>query len=156
MARDTWDNVTVKTIKNCWNHTDIQCDPIILHIPLTLIQKGWNVIYMFAGSGMTLPQAEDLLKKIFGDKYDDTYWRLALKVVTKTEPDKDINSLIKALQQKSNPKQPFTPAEYTAVAVEVTSAIKELEQRKQIFEGAPSTDTYIEPESEREVCQGHF
>ena len=71
--------------------------------------------------------------------------------MTETEPNEDIHSLIKALQQKSNPKQPFIPGEYTAVAAEVTSAIKELEQRKQIFEGAPSADAYIEPESEREV-----
>ena len=40
---------------------------------------------------MTLPQAEDLLKQIFGDQYEDEQWQLALKIVTETEPDEDIN-----------------------------------------------------------------
>jgi len=154
MACNAWDDVTAQTIKNCWNHADIQRDPIILRIPLTLIQKGWNVIYAFAdsASGMTLPQAEDSLKKIFGDQYDDDYWRPALKVVTETEPDEDVHSLVKALQQKSSPKEkPFIPTEYAEVAAEVASSIKELEQRKRIFEGAPSADAFIEPEIEREV-----
>lgn len=154
MASDAWDDVTPETIKNCWNHADIQRDPIILHIPLTATQKGWNVIHTFAdlSSGMTLPQAEDSLKKIFGDQYNDGDWRPALKIVTETEPDEDVHSLIKTLQEGScSTNQPFVPTEYTHIAAEVTSAIKELEQRKRIFEGAPSADSFIEPEGEKEV-----
>ena len=101
---------------------------------------------------MFLTQAEDSLKEMFGDQYNDDYWRPALKVVTETEPDEDVHSHIRALQQESDPKkQPFTPPEYTKAAAEVASAIKELERRKQIFDGAPSADAYIEPEIEREV-----
>ena len=76
MACDAWDDVTPETIKNCWNHADIQRDPIILRIPLTATQKGWNVIHTFAdpSSGMMLPEAEDSLKKIFGDQYNDADW----------------------------------------------------------------------------------
>ena len=132
MAHDAWDDVTTETIENCWNHADIQCDPIVLHILLTLIQKGWNVIHAFAdpSSGTTLPQAKDALKKIFSDQYNDDYWRPALKVVTETEPDEDACPLVKALQQKSNLKKPFTPIKYTKAAADVASAIKELKQRK--------------------------
>ena len=132
MARDAWDDVTPETIKNCWNHTGIQRDPIILRIPSTLTQRGWNIIRAFADSpsGMTLPQAKDSLKKIFGDQYNNDDWQPALKIVTETEPDEDVHSLIKALQEKSHSKnQPFIPAEYTMVAAEVTSAIKELKRR---------------------------
>jgi hypothetical protein len=154
MARNAWDNVTPEMIKNCWKHADIQHDPIILRIPLTLTQRGWKVIHKFAdpSSKMTLPQAEDSLKEMFGDQYNDDSWRLALKIVTETEPDDDVHSLIKALQEQSHSKhQPFVPTEYTEVAAEVASAIKELEQRKRIFKGAPSADAFIEPEIEREV-----
>jgi len=154
MACDAWDDMTPKTIKNCWNHTGIQHDPIILHVPSTLTQRGWNIICAFAdsSSGMTPPQAKDSLKKVFGDQYNDDDWWPALKIVTETEPDEDVHSLIKALQEKSHSKkQPFVPAEYTMVAAEVTSAIKELERRNQIFEGAPSADSYIKPEIEKEM-----
>ena len=106
MACDAWDNVTPETIKNCWNHTDIQRNPIILCVPSTLTQRGWRIIHTFAdsSSGMTLPQAEDSLKKVFGDQYNDNNWQPALKIMTKMEPDDDMHSLIKALQEKPHSK----------------------------------------------------
>ena len=154
MACDAWDDVTAETIRNCWKHADIQRDPIILRIPQTLTQRGWNVIHKFAdpSSGMTLPQAEDRLKQIFGNKYIDNDWQPALKIVTETEPDEDVQLRIKALEGEScASNQPFIPTEYTKAATEVASAIKELERRNRIFEGAPSADAYIEPEAEKEV-----
>ena len=89
MACDAWNDVTAETITNCWKHADIQRDPIILHIPLTTSQKGWDIIWSFAdqSSGVTLPQAEELLKKTFGNQYNDAYWQPALKIVTEMEPD---------------------------------------------------------------------
>ena len=131
MAHDAWDNITQEMIKNCWNHADIQCDPIILQVLLTVTQRGWNVIRAFTdpSSSIMLPQAEDSLKKIFGNQYNDTNWRLALKIVTETEPDEDVHSLIKTLQEKScSTNQPFVPTEYIHVVAKVTSAIKELKQ----------------------------
>ena len=154
MVQDAWNNVTAVMIKNCWDHADIWRDPIILQVPQTLTQRGWGVICTFADptSGMTLPQAEDLLKQIFGDQYEDEQWQPALKIVTENKPDEDINSLITALWERSQPtKQPFIPIEHTKVAAEVAAAIEELKQRNQIFESVPSTDAYIEPEIEREV-----
>lgn len=152
MARDAWDEVTPETIRKCWKHADIQRDRIVLRIPQNQIQRGWNVIHNFAISGMTLPQAEDSLREIFGDHYDDDRWRPALKIITDAEPDEDTTSLIEALKESSHANvQVFTPIEYTEVAVEVNSAIKELERRKRIFDGRPSADSYIEPDVEREV-----
>ena len=76
MAHNTWENVTPETIQNCWKHADIQRDPIILRVPQTLTQRGWGIVYQFAdlSSGMTLPQAEELLKEIFGDQFNDDDW----------------------------------------------------------------------------------
>ena len=155
MARDAWDDVTPETIKNCWSHADIQHDPIVLCILLTMTQKGWNIIHTFANpsSGMALPQAEESLKKIFGNQYNDTYWWPALKLITGTEPDEDVHLLIKTLQEKlsHSANQPFIPTKYTRVGTDVASTIKELESRNQIFEGAPSADSFIEPEREGEI-----
>jgi hypothetical protein len=33
MAKEAWDVVHPTTIKRCWDHTSIQCDPIMLRIP---------------------------------------------------------------------------------------------------------------------------
>ena len=154
MARNAWKNVTPETIQNCWKHADIQRDPIILRVPQTLTQRGWNVVYQFAdlSSGMTLPQAEESLKEIFWGQYNDDDWRPALKIVTKTEPDEDALPLVKAIQRESRTKkQSFIPAEYTKVAAEITSAISKLKKRNRIFDGAPTADNFIKPEIEREV-----
>ena len=101
---------------------------------------------------LTLSQAEDALKEIFGNQYNNNNWQPALTTVTETEPGEDMLSLVKGIQEESRTKeQLFIPVEYTKVAAEVTASIRELEQRNQIFEGAPSADTFIEPEFEREV-----
>jgi hypothetical protein len=62
MVHNAWNNITPEMTKNCWKHADIRHEPIILRIPQSLAQRGWNIIYKFADSEMTLPQAEDSLK----------------------------------------------------------------------------------------------
>ena len=43
------------------------------------------------------------------------------------------------------------PPVYTCVVADVASAIKELESRNWIFEGAPNADSFIEPEGEGDI-----
>jgi hypothetical protein len=54
MAKEAWDAVQLTTIKHCWNHTSIQCDPIMLRIPAVkhghghaigqALLEAWNIL----------------------------------------------------------------------------------------------------------------
>ena len=85
MVKDAWDAVTAETITHCWNHTGIlppitttgpqtattAMEPIPKHTPMK-VGKGWDIIREFTvSSSMTLPQAEERLKSIFGVDYID-------------------------------------------------------------------------------------
>jgi hypothetical protein len=41
----------------------------------------WEILQNFAASEMTLPNAEEHLKKQLGDRYNECDWRLALDAV---------------------------------------------------------------------------
>ena len=50
-------------------------------------------------TGMTLPSAENKLKVLFKDQYNNEDWRPALKVVTKSKPDNNVIEVISKLQE---------------------------------------------------------
>ncbi|KAF8227064.1 hypothetical protein L208DRAFT_1298399, partial [Tricholoma matsutake] len=71
MAREAWKHVDDATIWHCWNHTKIQGEIIDHNIcdPLTprADQDAWGILQTFASSEMTLPKAEECLKKQLGN-----------------------------------------------------------------------------------------
>lgn len=98
MAKAAWDAVDSTTIRNCWNHTAIQRDAIMLRIPSLHTRQdipplktpnrhsdakvdptAWKILHDFAITNMSLPQAELALQKHLGDRYVDEDWRDALK-----------------------------------------------------------------------------
>src|SRR3954468_10420753 len=90
MAENAWTSVTAQTIMHCWDHTEIQREPILLRIPpvQTAIPSqpprdaaAWEIIHRFARTDMTLPQAEDALVDCLGADYVDAQWRPALAAV---------------------------------------------------------------------------
>ena len=51
MAKKAWSNILATTISNCWDHTSIQCAPIIMHVPKVIgsaENHTWKIIYGFA------------------------------------------------------------------------------------------------------------
>ena len=89
MAKDAWDRVQPTTIENCWNHTGIQRDPIMLHIPVRRGNRqqvsqasleAWRILEDLATSWKTLPEAEDSLEKVYDSTYWDLVWWPALAV----------------------------------------------------------------------------
>ncbi|KAJ7582634.1 hypothetical protein C8J56DRAFT_1055686 [Mycena floridula] len=72
IVKQAWCNVTMETVKYCWNHTKIfnHCSP-----STSLSSKGWSILCNFAMTGMTLPEAEDSLQNLYGDSYVDSAWR---------------------------------------------------------------------------------
>lgn len=79
MAQEAWDSIEATTIQNCWNHTGIQREPILLRIPAipapttTTLAKlhpaAFQVLETFAKTEMTLPQAENALKEVLGEAH---------------------------------------------------------------------------------------
>ena len=162
MATAAWDDVTPETIQNCWKHTGIQRDPITIRLPApTLTQKGWSIIMKFASTtGMTLPSAENELKALFKDQYNDEDWRPALKVVTESEPDDNVIEAISKLQELTL-GAPATPSsiaegseidipEYNDALMDVGDSIRALKQRNRLFGDTLKPCNFIELEGEEE------
>ena len=94
MAKEAWDAVQPTTIKSCWDHTGIQHDLIMLHIPARhesghginkASLEAWNILEDLAMSQKTLPEAEESLKKVYGSTYQDSMWQPALVAITGLE-----------------------------------------------------------------------
>ncbi len=117
MVKDAWENVTPETIAHCWDHTGIQkkSAPSVPSSQTDAVQshtsQGWNVIREFATTPMSLPQAEEKLKAIFGAAYKDADWRQALDCVLEAENDetKALEAVEKLTQQIDAPNT-TTPA----------------------------------------------
>ena len=87
MAKDTWDAVQPTTYNNqtCWDHTGIQCDPIMLHIPVRNDSRHKISLKDLATSWKTLPESEESLEEIYGGTYKDSIWWCALVAITALE-----------------------------------------------------------------------
>jgi hypothetical protein len=162
MAAAAWDDVTPKTIENCWNHAGIQRAPITIHLPApTLIQQGWSIIFRFAsGSDMTLPQAEAELQALFKNQYNDEDWRPALKAVTECEPDNNAIEAISKLRESKLAMPPAPPPipeesdnhllEYNEALVDLGRSIGMLKKRNRLFQGVLTANEFVELEGEKE------
>ena len=163
MATAAWDDVTSKTIKNCWKHAGIQRSPITIRLPApSLVQQGWSIILKFASeSNVTLPQAEAELQALFKDQYNDDDWRLALKVVTECEPGDNVIEAISKFRESALATPSAVPSvpseksnvdlpEYNDTLVELGHSIKVLKKRNRLFRDALTPQEFIELDGEEE------
>lgn len=167
MATKAWERVTPDTIWNCWNHTGIQRDSIRLKIPKPSLNpieiKARKILRDYATiSEMTLPQAEEQLKALFGDDYNDDRWRVALTTITESE---DTEHALQALDLAYPPqpeKQPIvesTPVVPTRADTEegreaeekLGQLVANLKERNRIFGETPTIDQLLDPAEEREI-----
>lgn len=93
LLRESWDEVTPETIRNCWKHVGItprddkEWEDIFIDADAPgsdsdvemvdpsesdpgILSKAWEVILSFAESEWSLPQAEEQLEQLLGDAYD--------------------------------------------------------------------------------------
>ena len=173
MMKDAWDAVSPETIKHCWNHTQIlpkakSATPAetILEKATPMTVKGWEVIHEFAmSSSMTLPQAEEKLKAIFGAGYVDDTWRPALNAVLEAENDEQ--KALEAIEKLTHrtdatitttnhtepvtPPSPSAPPQLQEVEKELIDTVNELKACRRIV-GAPLTlEEMLDPVEEREI-----
>jgi hypothetical protein len=161
MAKEAWNMIQPTTIKHCWNHTAIQRDPIMLRIPLRhghghgvsqASLEAWNVLEDLATSRKTLPEAEEGLKKIYGNSYDDSIWWPALATITGSETTDnalDELAMFKAAAENSAIKE--GDGKMGAAETKLMDAIVELKDRQRIFRPLPSFEDLVNPPGKLEV-----
>jgi len=193
MAKRAWAQVNASTIEHCWDHTKIQPDdsarpanpdpksnatPATSNTSPTKDLKAWEVVREFAMSDdMRLPQAEQHLYALLGDRYVEADWQPALKVVMDAENDvekalKGLDRLTESIfgmktshlstsnaeptqQSCSIPTLPTIP-QLTEAENGLKEAVDDLKQRKRII-GTPLTlEEMLNPIEEREVGNSEY
>ena len=161
MATAAWEDVTPRTIRNCWKHAGIRHNPITIRLPApTLAQQGWSIILKFASSSdVSLPQAEAELQTLLKNQYDDRDWRPALKLVTECEPDDDVIGVISKLRESTSaaPLPPIldedsdaNPPEYDSVLADLKHSMGMLKKHNRLFDTSLTAEEFVDLDGEEE------
>jgi hypothetical protein len=161
MAKEAWDAVQPMTIKHCWNHTSIQCDPIMLRIPAVkhghghaigqALLEAWNILEDLATSRKTLPEAEEGLEKIYGSMYKDSVWRPALVAITGSETTEGALDELAKFKAAENRIINEGDGQMKSVETELMDAVTELQAHQHIFGPLPSLEDLVNPPGELEI-----
>jgi hypothetical protein len=168
MAKQAWKSVKPETIKNCWDHTGIQRDPlppIVIRTnpsskPTTTpetLSLGWDIIVQYVSEEWSLPDVHRRLMEWLGDRYVASDWDKPLDVVLREEDDVDAAlASLDALKHKlgvspaTSPKIATTD-ECTELEGNIRELMKDLRVRNRIF-GSPLTiEDILDPAEERNV-----
>ena len=94
MAREAWESVSPATLKNSWNHANIQClqlPKIMLRCPhpsmLVNLAAGWDISTQFATKKWSLPEVHAHLQKHLGNHYISSEWNESLDSVLRAGDD---------------------------------------------------------------------
>jgi hypothetical protein len=163
MAKEAWDAVQPTTIKHCWNHTSIQCDPIMLRIPAAkhghghaigqALLEAWNVLEDLATSQKTLPEAEEGLEKIYGSTYKDLVWRPALAAITGSETTEGALDELAKFKAAENRIVNEGDRQMKSVEMELMDAVMELQACWCIFGPLPSLEDLVNPPGKLEISK---
>jgi hypothetical protein len=120
----------------------------------------WEILRRFAGSDMTLPQAEAELSSHLGIRYRHKDWSSALDAVMNAEGD-TVKAQI-AIQEISvaceRPKLTIRipaarPLQLVTMEQELMASVEELQKKNRIFGGLPAIEELTDPVQEREVLE---
>lgn len=148
MTKEAWDAVKPTTIKHCWDHTSIQHDLIMIHIPARQRSHGsesqvsqasleaWNILEDLTTSQKTLPEAEDSLEKLYDSTYQDSDWWAVLTAITGSETTGDAIGKFKAVGNIIKERDRQTER----IETELIEAVTELKACHQIFGPIPSLE----------------
>lgn len=127
----------------------------------------WEVLKKFAAGELTLPQVEEKLRNILGDRYVHIEWKPAYDAVFSAEDDEceALTAITKlamdALARKSDQVlQPSiaTTAQLREAETTLLESVNELHRRKRIFGTAPTLEDLLNPIEEQQVGENlyHF
>jgi hypothetical protein len=124
----------------------------------------WDIIRAFATSDMTLPDAEDHLKKHLGDQYNIWDWQLALDAVMNAEGDTSLTQeavnqlaskcqlpqlVIKLLQWLEARELPIS--QIIDAEKGLMDSVNELVKHKRIIGCPPTIEEIVNPIEEQEI-----
>ena len=121
----------------------------------------WEILRNFATSEMTLPNAEEHLKKQLGDRYNERDWRPALDAVMNAEGDvmQAQEALHKLAAECRLPRLTIRLPPQSRPAIpqiieaeqELMDSVKKLVERNRIIGPPPTLEDLVDPVEEREV-----
>ena len=165
MAKQAWESVSPATIKNCWNHAEIQ-RPRLPKITLrprppmpANLAAGWDIVVQYATEPWSLPEVHSLLQERLGDQYIAREWDEPLESILGAEDDTDAAlAALDTLRNKWAPNSSSNlcnvatiPKEPSKVEEELLDLVAQLKDRMRIT-GQPLTlDEFLDPKEEREV-----
>ena len=163
MAERAWKSVSPTTIKNCWNHTEIQRPrlPVITLRPPRPpmppnLAAGWDIVVQFATNSWPIPETHASLQEHLGDQYVASEWKGPLDAALGAEGDAGAAlAAINAWRNKWAPdnlcEAAMTPNDHSEVEEELLDLVTQLKARRRIT-GQPLTlDEMLDPKEEREV-----
>jgi hypothetical protein len=169
MVKASWEAVSVSTIANCWRHVQILSTEGQRSEPQSSeslpLEKGWAVVLEFAQSSMSLPEAEEALKRELVDQFKPEDWEMALKVVMDAEGDvhKALTDL-EALRASAAPDTGASSASASLLESQLCAdeqlkeledglmlSVRELKERRRIWGDLPTIKDMLEPNGEDEV-----
>ncbi|KAJ3745122.1 hypothetical protein DFH05DRAFT_1524784 [Lentinula detonsa] len=189
MCKAAWTAVTQETIANCWRHSGILGNtpvassaistslssslpssstftPAAPATPASHMIEGWKILQTFVvTTSMTLPQAEDALKEVFGAQYKDEVWRSMLSKITSQEPDSDRGPILAEIEthlQSLHPSStvetgmPSSSAEISPVETELMDAVSLLKKRNRIFGPLPTLEELVNPAEEKDIGESAY
>lgn len=164
MAERAWESVSPTTIKNCWNHTEIQRPQLptitLRHphpsMPATLA-AGWDIVVQFAINSWSIPEAHSALQEHLGDQYVASEWNGPLDCALGAEGD--VDAALAALDVWHNQWAPDSPPDLCNVAPNDQNEVEEqlLDLVSQLkawrrIAGQPCTlDEMLDPKEEQEI-----
>ena len=120
----------------------------------------WEILRRFAGSDMTLPQAEAELSSYLGNRYKHEHWSSAMDAVMNAEGD-TVKAQI-AIQEISaaceRPKLTICipaarPLQLVTTEKDLMASVEELQKKRRIFGELPAVDELTDPVQERKVLE---
>ncbi|KAG1736619.1 uncharacterized protein EDB91DRAFT_1031031, partial [Suillus paluster] len=128
----------------------------------------WKIVYIFAMTEMSLPNAERDLQACLGERYLDSDWRLALKAVIDAEGDTKIAlNAVEALKQAAScctglkiwiPTIPAIPTaacprpdQLSSAEAELMQSVNNLKTWNRIFSELPSLEEILDHAKERDM-----
>ena len=166
MAKRAWSSVSSATIKNCWNHTKIQCPQlptIRLRPPMpSNLTAGWDIIVQYATEPWSLPEVHSMLQEHLGDRYVASEWNELLDSVLRAEHDAGAalaaldalcNKWAQGPDTPSNLSKAALPDEQSKIEQDLLKLVNQLKEQRCITGQPPTLDELLDPIEEWEIKQ---